>query len=89
LASLVFEAAIRPNILTLFSEGKEDTSERPGEISGKKCKPPQNAPAACPRETHSIQLQPTGTKMGRKYEVEITGLQCDLLQLFRNCIEKL
>jgi hypothetical protein len=36
LASLVSEAAIRPNIRTLFSEGKEDTSERPGDLSGKR-----------------------------------------------------
>jgi hypothetical protein len=34
LASLVFEATTPPNIRTLFSEGKEDTSERPGDISG-------------------------------------------------------
>jgi hypothetical protein len=36
LASLVFEATIRPNIRTLFSDGKEDTFERPGDISGKR-----------------------------------------------------
>ena len=36
LASLASEAAIRLNISTMFSEGKEDTSERPGNISDKK-----------------------------------------------------
>ena len=35
LASLASEAAIRPNIRALFSDGKEDTSERPEDISGK------------------------------------------------------
>jgi hypothetical protein len=34
LASLESETAIPPNIRTLFSEGREDTSERPGDISG-------------------------------------------------------
>jgi hypothetical protein len=36
LASLASETAIPANIRTLFSEGKEDTSERPGDISGKR-----------------------------------------------------
>jgi hypothetical protein len=36
LASLDSETANPPNIRTLFSEGKEDTSERPGDISGKR-----------------------------------------------------
>ena len=35
LASLASEAATPPNIRTLVSEGKEDTSERPGDISGR------------------------------------------------------
>jgi hypothetical protein len=34
LASLGLEDRIPANIRTLFSEGKEDTSERPGDISG-------------------------------------------------------
>jgi hypothetical protein len=36
LASLASEAAIRLNISTMFSEGKEDTSERPLYISDKR-----------------------------------------------------
>jgi hypothetical protein len=35
LASLGSETATPPNIRTLFSEDKEDTSEKPGDISGK------------------------------------------------------
>ena len=34
LPSLGSEAMIPPNIRTLFSEGKEDASEMPGDISG-------------------------------------------------------
>jgi hypothetical protein len=36
LASLASETTIPPNIRTLILEGKEDTSERPGDISGKR-----------------------------------------------------
>jgi hypothetical protein len=38
LAFLASGATIQPNIRTLFSEGKEDTSKKPGDISGKRAR---------------------------------------------------
>ena len=46
-------------------------------------------PVLCPRSPKRIQIKPTGVKIGGRYEIEIASLQCDLLQLFISCIEKL